>query len=414
MMVELIIKTVAYSEQIKAIENIRTQVFQVEQGIAQELEFDGLDQTATHLLAYLENQPVGTARIRQIDRKTAKIERLSVLPLARGKGIGKKLMVTAIEFATSQNYHIVVVNAQKYIKSLYQELGFEQVGNVFEEAKIPHVKMTKKLDKKNSLTEQDAVVIENSSSTDESTVINHPLFQAIGIIKGEVKFHDDDKKSISVTIGNKEYGIECNRRHSDARTGLKKVIAKTGESTQRLIVYPKVMHFPKKEQPHRLWFQLIGFEAGNYKHSISADLADNEFKICGLWQFIPVCRQPCISIFLNFKQERLDFLKKSEEPAKNAKFMKASHIPVLWKDSPQRPFKFNPRGEKDQGHPYFVQIKATFLPHRDAFGFVEQLEEPLEQAPKFMKLPKPGKSRKSKPKINQQKKPKNLILKSKK
>ncbi len=60
-------------------------------------------------------------------------------------------------------------------------------------------------------------------------------------------------------------------------------------------------------------------------------------------------------------------------------------IPVLWKDSPQRPFRYNPRGEKDQGHPYFVQIKAAFLPHRDAFGFVEQMSEPIEQAPKFMK-----------------------------
>ncbi|MDJ0681213.1 MAG: hypothetical protein QNJ18_15250 [Xenococcaceae cyanobacterium MO_167.B52] len=200
---------------------------------------------------------------------------------------------------------------------------------------------------------------------------------------------------------------------------LKKIIAKTGESTQRLIVYPKVLHLPKKEQPHRLWFQLIGFEVGNYENSISADLKDNEFKICGLWQFIPVCRQPCISIFLNFKQERLDFLNKSDDPKTQAKFMKSTHIPVLWKDSPVRPFRYNPRGEKDQGHPYFVQIKAAFLPHRDAFGFVEQLGKPIEQAPKFMKLPKSGKGQgkkksSDKPKINQQKKPKKLILKSQK
>lgn len=145
-MTEVIVKIVTYSVEIKAINKIRSEVFQVEQGIAKELEFDGLDEIATHLLAYLENQPVGTARIRQIDNKTAKIERLSVFPLARRKGIGKKLMAKAIEFATRQNYHIVVVNAQKYIKNFYQELGFEQVGNIFIEANIPHIKMTKKLD----------------------------------------------------------------------------------------------------------------------------------------------------------------------------------------------------------------------------------------------------------------------------
>ncbi len=32
------------------------------------------------------------------------------------------------------------------IQNFYQELGFKQVGNVFLEANIPHVKMTKKLD----------------------------------------------------------------------------------------------------------------------------------------------------------------------------------------------------------------------------------------------------------------------------
>ena len=145
-MTEVIIKTVAYSIEIKAIKNIRIKVFQVEQGVSSELEFDGLDETATHLLAYLENQPVGTARIRQIDDKTVKIERLSVLPLARRKGIGKKLMAKAIEIAHAENFQIIVVNAQKYIKNFYQELGFKQVGNVFQEANIPHVKMTKKLD----------------------------------------------------------------------------------------------------------------------------------------------------------------------------------------------------------------------------------------------------------------------------
>ncbi|MDJ0650926.1 MAG: hypothetical protein QNJ60_19705 [Xenococcaceae cyanobacterium MO_188.B19] len=276
-----------------------------------------------------------------------------------------------------------------------------------------------KPENKNATIKEDAAVIENSVAKDSEMINDQPQFQAVGIIKGEVKFHDDEKKGISVIIGNKEYGIECSKRNYDARSGLKKEIEKTGKTTQRLIVYPKVMHFPKKEQPHRLWFQLVGFVRENHVIGIAEKLADNEFKLCGLWQFIPVCRQPCISIFLNFKQERLDYLKKSDEPATQARFMKANHIPVLWKDSPQRPFRYNPRGGKDQGHPYFVQIKAAFLPHRDAFGFMEQLGEPIEQAPKFIKLPKPGKAQSKKkssdqPKINQQKKSKKLILKSQK
>ncbi len=246
-------------------------------------------------------------------------------------------------------------------------------------------------DSKSATTIEDEAVITEANdrqSSNETTEINQPLFQAVGIVKGEVKFSDEEKNRLTVTISKFEYGIECKKRHSDALSGLKKEIASTGQTTQRLIVYPKVMHFPKKDQPQRVWFQLVGFVREDKKIGLAEDLADNEFKLCGLWQFIPVCRPPCISIFLNFKQERLDFLKKSDDPATSAKFMKASHIPVLWKDSPVRPFRFNPKAGKEQGHPSFVQIKAAFLPHRDAFGFVEQLEEPIEQAPFFMKLPK--------------------------
>ena len=251
--------------------------------------------------------------------------------------------------------------------------------------------ITNQQDKTVRTNGKDAAVIKDqndSGSNSSSTAILQPLFRAVGIIRGEVKFNDDEKNSITVTINNKEYGLECNKKHFNALSGLKKEIAKTGETTQRLIVYPKVMHFPRKEMPHKIWFQLIGFDQGRYETGVSTVLGDNEFKLCGLWQFIPVCRVPCISIFLNFTSERLEFIKASDDPATSAKFMKASHIPVLWKDSPVRPFRFNPKAGKDQGHPFFVQIKAAFLPYRDAFGFVEQLEEPIEQAPKFMKLPK--------------------------
>ncbi len=257
-------------------------------------------------------------------------------------------------------------------------------------------------------TIEDGAVINKARDrqlSNETTEINQPLFQAVGIIRGEVKFSDEGK--ITVTLSKFEYGIECNKKHSDALSGLKKEMISTGESIQRLIVYPKVMHFPSKEQLQRVWFQLVGFVKEGCEMGIATELADNQFKLCGLWQFIPVCRPPCISIFLNFTTERLELLKATDDPATDAKFMKASQIPVLWKDSPVRPFRFNPKAGKEQGHPSFVQIKASFLPHRDAFGFVEQLEEPIEQAPKFMKLPKSakGQGRKNSSSFPEKKKP---------
>ena len=139
------IRTVQYRDEIGAIKHIRTKVFQEEQGVAADLEFDGLDAEAIHFLAYVNNKPVGTARIREIDSNTTKIERLAVLPQARHQGIGSKLMSAALETIARQNKTTVVVHAQEYIASLYQRLGFKIVGERFSEAGIDHVKMVKQL-----------------------------------------------------------------------------------------------------------------------------------------------------------------------------------------------------------------------------------------------------------------------------
>lgn len=143
------IKQVSYEEAAEIINSIRTEVFQIEQGVPAELEFDGYDDSAIQLLAYWDNRAVATARIRFIDRHTAKIERLAVLANARRKGIAKKLMQTAIKIATDQNCLKVVVHAQSYIKSLYLQLGFMPIEQEFIEANIPHLKMIKTLKQPN-------------------------------------------------------------------------------------------------------------------------------------------------------------------------------------------------------------------------------------------------------------------------
>lgn len=138
------IREVAYTEEIVAIQSIRREVFQGEQGVPAELEFDGLDEDCRQIVAYLGENPVGTARIRPLDGETVKIERLAVIKSARGSGIGRQLMEKAI--AIAYNYpgtSRIVINAQEYVKGLYEKLGFEVVGDRFDEAGIPHVKMVR-------------------------------------------------------------------------------------------------------------------------------------------------------------------------------------------------------------------------------------------------------------------------------
>ncbi|MEC4812525.1 MAG: GNAT family N-acetyltransferase [Scytonema sp. PMC 1069.18] len=127
-----------------AIRAIRKLVFQDEQGVDPELDFDGKDETSVQLIASLNEMCVGTARIRYLDEMSAKIERLAVLSEARGYGIGQKMMEKALEDISSKNIPEVVIHAQEYVKGLHEKLGFQQEGEVFEEAGIRHVTMRKK------------------------------------------------------------------------------------------------------------------------------------------------------------------------------------------------------------------------------------------------------------------------------
>ncbi|MEI1374013.1 GNAT family N-acetyltransferase [Nostoc sp. UHCC 0926] len=143
-MSNLVIRVAELPEEFPAIQAIRISVFQQEQGVDPALEFDGKDDISDHLIAYLDGEAVGTTRIRYLDEKTAKIERLAVLSIARGQGIGKKIMVEALQVIARRNIPEVVIHAQEYVKSLYQKLDFVEEGEIFQEAGIAHVIMRKK------------------------------------------------------------------------------------------------------------------------------------------------------------------------------------------------------------------------------------------------------------------------------
>lgn len=128
-----------------AISAIRSTVFQREQGVDADLEFDGKDEEAFHFLAYVNDRPVGTARIRFLDASTAKLERLAVLAESRKQGIGKQIMQAAIAFLGEKNVSEIRIHAQEPVKEFYEQLGFVAEGDRFDEAGIPHIKMRKRL-----------------------------------------------------------------------------------------------------------------------------------------------------------------------------------------------------------------------------------------------------------------------------
>ncbi|MBD2509895.1 GNAT family N-acetyltransferase [Nostoc muscorum FACHB-395] len=144
-MSNLSIKIAEMSKDFPTIKAIRQVVFQDEQNVDPALEFDGKDAISEHLIAYLNEKAVGTARIRYLEDKTAKIERLAVLSTARGQGIGTKIMEKALQIIAKKNITQVVIHAQEYVINLYKKLDFIEEGEIFEEASIRHVTMRKNI-----------------------------------------------------------------------------------------------------------------------------------------------------------------------------------------------------------------------------------------------------------------------------
>ena len=77
----------------------------------------------------------------------------------------------------------------------------------------------------------------DTNTSTESTTNEKLMFQAVGIIRGEVNFSDDSPAT--VTLNQKQYRLYPSRNPLAFR-GLKQEIETTGEHTYRLIVYPKV------------------------------------------------------------------------------------------------------------------------------------------------------------------------------
>lgn len=143
----LVIRFATLPDDWSSISSIRGQVFQIEQQVDPALDFDGHDQEAQQLLAYLDDQPIGTARIRLLTSQTAKVERVAVLEQFRGRGVGYKLMQFILKYLTDSRIETVYVNAQLPVQEFYEKLGFAPEGSVFEDAGIPHITMKKLLNK---------------------------------------------------------------------------------------------------------------------------------------------------------------------------------------------------------------------------------------------------------------------------
>jgi predicted GNAT family N-acyltransferase len=137
------IRLATSTDELNDVFHIRTEVFVSEQNVPKDLEFDGLDNEATHLIALLNKQPIGCARIRQIGRNKAKLERIAISKPNRNKGYGTNLTNYCINYCKTKHDTLIFIHAQTSVQKFYERFGFIEEGTIFQEAGIPHIKMTK-------------------------------------------------------------------------------------------------------------------------------------------------------------------------------------------------------------------------------------------------------------------------------
>ena len=144
-MSRLIYKLVSSVKELEEALEVRREVFIKEQGTSPEEEFDGYDEEALHMVVMDRERVIGTARVRFLSDRQAKIERMAILKSFRRRGIGSRILSFLNEQIGKKQVDELVLHAQHSVMAFYKSCGFKETGSPFLEAGIKHIKMKKRL-----------------------------------------------------------------------------------------------------------------------------------------------------------------------------------------------------------------------------------------------------------------------------
>jgi predicted GNAT family N-acyltransferase len=121
---------------------LREEVFCSEQGVPRELELDGRDPDARHLVAVdpASGEVVGTLRLLR-ENDTAKVGRVAVRRSFRRRGVASQMLQMAVARARGEGCTRARLAAQTRATEVYEGAGFAVESEPFQEAGIEHVWM---------------------------------------------------------------------------------------------------------------------------------------------------------------------------------------------------------------------------------------------------------------------------------
>ncbi|MDD3896898.1 MAG: GNAT family N-acetyltransferase [Candidatus Peribacteraceae bacterium] len=122
---------------------LRAEVFIHEQGVSPADEIDNLDGQATHIAAVFNEVVIGTLRMLP-ENGQLHVGRFAVRKNHRKRGIGSDLLRAAERYASENNFSGIILAAQISVVPFYEKRGYSKYGDVFLDAGIDHVWMSKK------------------------------------------------------------------------------------------------------------------------------------------------------------------------------------------------------------------------------------------------------------------------------
>lgn len=200
---------------------------------------------------------------------------------------------------------------------------------------------------------------------------NEHFFQAIATLYGKVE--QDSELGYVIKIGGNPYRLFI---FPSKYRGWLKQIENHPDKPLYLRVYPKYQIIPR--QPAEIYFQVVAWAEENQWSEPGI------YIFRGIWQFVPQVRTPVISIYRNRGSK--DYTEK----------FKASHLPVLMRREDQAtPFRFNPKIKKeDLPARWFIQAKFRFIPAKNCWGWIADLEPPTQEIPRYKKPIKANEAKK--------------------
>ena len=101
------------------------------------------DYTDTIFAAIDGDKVVGCLMLHHIDAAQLQLRQMAVAGDCQGKGVGRKIVQAAEQFAAQQGYSTMILHARKIAVGFYSSMGYTTTGNEFMEVGIPHYIMQK-------------------------------------------------------------------------------------------------------------------------------------------------------------------------------------------------------------------------------------------------------------------------------